>query len=130
MGRLKTRLRLVEEFAELAVAAEARGDTTVTVPLALALFVRECARNGVRPHQGRGGANLPRKEESAREIARKEARELGLLGRHRAEAKAMGRENPLNWAREETAKWVVRRTRELGGANPPDITTIVKKWKF
>ena len=130
MGRIKTRLRMVEEFAKLVVDAEARGDTTVNVPLGLAMVTTGCARNGVRPHQGRSGAVQSRKAESARETVIKEARELGLLHRHRAEAKAMGRRNPLNWAHKETAEWARRRMQELGVANPPAATTIMKKWKF
>ncbi|MGA7165621.1 MAG: hypothetical protein WBX37_16965 [Pseudolabrys sp.] len=129
MGRIKTRLRMVEEFAKLVDDAEARGDTTVNVPLVLAMVAAGCARNGVRPRQGRGGAVRSRKAESAREIAMKEARERGLLRRHRAEAKAMGRFNPLSWARKETANVVYQRMKDLGVAHPPAIETIMK-WKF
>jgi len=66
MGRVKTRLRIVEEFAKLVVDAEARGDTTVAVPLVLAMVAAGCARNGVRPRQGRGGANLSAARKSLR----------------------------------------------------------------
>ena len=94
MGRIKTRLRMVEHrLRELPLVERSR------------------------------------KAESAREIAMKEARERGLLRRHRAEAKAMGRFNPLSWARKETANVVYQRMKDLGVAHPPAIETIMK-WKF
>ena len=128
MGRVKTRLRMVEEFAKLVDDAAARGDTTVAVPLVLAMVAAGCARNGVRPRQGRGGAVRSRKAESAREIAMKEVPELKQ--RYLAEAKATGaHQNPRSWARQETAKAVYQRMKDLGVAHPPAIETIMK-WKF
>jgi hypothetical protein len=123
MGRLKTRLRMVEEFAKLVADAEARGDTTVAVPLGLAMVAAGCARNGVRPHQGRGGADLSRKEEAARETVMKEA--PAIRQRYRLEARAAGKHNPLVWAREQTAEKLRQRMEDLG-ANPPAVTTIMK----
>ena len=51
-----------------------------------------------------------------------------LFSRYLAEAKGR-RRNPHSWAREEAAKAVQKRMRELGVANPPAVTTIMKKWK-
>jgi hypothetical protein len=39
----------------------------------------------------------------------------------------MGRRNPRRWAREETAKAVQQKMRELGVANPPAVATIMKR---
>jgi hypothetical protein len=117
-GRIETRQRAVEEFEQL-VAASA------TLPKPMATIVASCARDGIRRRQGRGGAYLSQAEKLTRETAMQEVPEL--LRNYRAEANATGK--PRGWAREETAKAVHRRMKELGSDAPPAVATI-RKWKF
>jgi hypothetical protein len=123
--RLQMRQLKVEEFERLVVGAETRGDDAVVVPLPLAKVVASCAAAGVRRDQGRSGKFKSQADEDACEAALREAAQL--VRQYLDEARAMGRRNPRRWAREETAKAVQQKMRELGVANPPAVATIMKR---
>jgi hypothetical protein len=103
------------------------GDVSVNILLSLATSVAYIAADGVRIRQGRSGTFLSGEDMRAREAALAEAPKR--FERYLAEAMAAGRPNPRNWARQEMAKAVQEKMRELGVSNAPAVDTIAH-WKL
>jgi hypothetical protein len=116
-GRIETRQIAVAEFEQLIAA------TDRLLPQPMASIVAAAARAGLRHKQGRSGALLSPTRKAARETALREA--PALLQQYRKQARDEGRER--SWAREQTAKAVQRRMRELGDPNPPSIDSLMKR---
>ena len=126
---LGNRLANIEHISRLRKEADARGEATVTVPTGLLGMVVHCALNGgYRAGEGRSRTPLSSTDKEIRQAAEDGAPEL--FAKLCREARESGERNPINRAREQTARTVQTKMIELGVKTPPSIASLMKRLRL